>query len=158
MGSQNEMNIGVSNRDRQSQDRERVDLGRLVYVLLLFVQGGLSGLSVQTLYHVIIGDSVTSNSNRRFYYIGTNLALIGSLCMVDKPKDFVGPKHIDASCVLVAVYFVALLLTLSSSVIANSGGVEVTRSICGLVGWLVSSFQIYQMVKEKKGLQVAQSR
>lgn len=77
--------------------------------------------------------------------------------MVDKPKDFVGPKHIDASCVLVAVYFVALLLTLSSSVI-EVRAFEVARSICGLVGWLVSSFQIYQMVKEKKGLQVAQSR
>jgi hypothetical protein len=150
----------IENTDRlkdQSQARE-VDIGRLCYVFLLFVQGALCGMCIQTLHSIVIGDSITSWDSSRFYFIGINLALTGSLCMIDKRKDSVGPKHLDASCVLVAVYFVALILSLSSSVIKacafddssylKTEGLETARSIFGIAGWLVSSFQIYQMVRD----------
>lgn len=134
---QQKQNVPSSRTERVGQ------LKRLSYVLMLFIQGAFCGLCIQTLYRVLSHSNMVENE-RRLSFVALNLVLTGSLCMVERSSEAFDTT-VDSSFVLVVVYSIALILVLSSSVIQNeSNGLVAAKSICGILGWLISSYQIYR--------------
>lgn len=144
----NNLNLDLPQQKQNvpSSRTERVcQLKRLSYVLMLFIQGAFCGLCIQTLYRVLSHSNMVENE-RRLSFVALNLVLTGSLCMVERSSEAFDTT-VDSSFVLVVVYSIALILVLSSSVIqnaSNSNGLEAAKSICGILGWLISSYQIYR--------------
>jgi SNF family Na+-dependent transporter len=149
---------------------ERMDeIGKVFYVAMVFVQGALCGLSIQTLYRSFVSQlMVNDNENRRLYFLAISMALTSCLCMIEKsPGQFEtsdSSNRYDTSYMLAIVYFVALVITLSSSVVdtnaardndhmltyRSSNSLEITRSVMCIIGWLISCYQIYRFVNNSR--------
>ena len=164
----NQHDIGnlLHQKSLSSSRTEKLEqIKRLSYVLLLFIQGALCGLCIQTLCRVLVASDeaqlVPDNENRRFNYIATCLALTGSLCRSEKTDTSFAVKYFDESFLSVTVYFVGLIMTLASAVVyangngSSSKGLEIAKSICGIMGWLISCFQIYRITRDSRRAIVA---
>lgn len=122
------------------------------YVLMLCVQGALSGLCIHTLYRIFSGLSNTEEESRRFYFVSTSIVTTGSLCIVGE-GEVLRPKQVDIALIRAVVYVVGLVMGLVSSLLPNpSDGIEIAKSVCGILGWLCTSFQIYRMARYSKVL------
>lgn len=72
--------------------------------------------------------------------------------MLDRASD-ISLHHIEESSILVTIYFSSLALTLSSSVFDPNEGLEVAKSVCGIIGWLVTLKDLYHMVRGPRDVQ-----
>lgn len=160
--NQHDFHLPHQNSHSSSRSERLEQIKRLSYVLLLFIQGALCGLCIQTLYRVSVATDhanlVPDNENRRFNYMAITLALTGSLCRIEKSDTAAATKYFDEAFLSVTVYFVGLIMTLSSAVVnetssvasSSSKGLEIAKSICGITGWLISCFQIYRITRDSR--------
>ena len=131
-----------SDRDRRLERVDRVK--RQIIVIVLCIQSASFGFCIQSFRNM----GHERDWSRKSYYIVFSLALTGSLCLIDNSSEIRVSKRLMHHYLLVVVYFVALIVTLSSSILKGSSrGIELAKSICGIVGWCVSCFQIYQTTK-----------
>lgn len=151
---------GTNNRTSQPESRRErlVQIRKLSHVVMLFVQGALCGLCIQTLYHELATSMAEGNENRRLYFLAISFALTGGLCRITAPNSALegkGPQLYDSSQLLVIVYSIALVVSLSSSIgcfqsLASQKGLHIARSILCIIGWLFSCVEIYLVSKNSR--------
>lgn len=161
--------LPIDKTSRSDSRRERMDeIGRVSYVGMVFVQGALCGLSIQTLYRSFVSQLMANdNENRQLYFLAISMALTSCLCMIEKSPGRLdisdSSNRYDTSYMSAIVYFVALVITLSSSVVdtnatrdndpmltnhSSNNALEVTRSVMCIIGWLISCYHIYCFVND----------
>lgn len=159
--------------NQKSNEPDVKVMQRFAFVIFLFLQGILSGLSLSALYEAFTARSpgdfllqyaARSNETRRYFFTGISLCATGSLCMLDgdtlaQVLDFVKGRNTisttaksNMSIVLVLVYFVALLLTLLCS------RVDVHISNIALqIGGDISDEDLQSVVEKWRGFAVPRS-
>lgn len=152
------------------------------YVAFLGLQGIIAGATIQNAYECnsrtnqefLTGYAHRANENRRFSFMTISLCLTGSFCLIQRRNEFADcatDVKVDLSpCVLTALYFVALSVTLVSSVVDDHISkaafeedidsvlnevdtwkvLAVTRSTLCVLGWLVSCYQVFQRTRISK--------
>ena len=153
---EDESNDSQCKPGRVSRLEQRVDrVKRQIIVTVLCVQGALCGLCIQSLHNM--EHEKDEDWSPRFFHISISLALTGSLCLIENSSEM-HVRRLRHNYVLVVVYFVALIVTLSSSILnASSRGLNLAKSICGIVGWCVSCFQIYHTTKVSRRAEQSQN-